>query len=311
MPLRSGFLPEEDGHEVWWQTFGDESKPAIVLLHGGPGSGTAERMPRLFDPAGWHIVTVDQRGSGRSRPHAGADIRALHANTTDHLVADLERLRLHLGIENWTVYGSSWGSTLAQAYAHSHCDRVDGLILAAVTATSRAELDQLYGGAGAFLPEAFEAFRAGAPDAEPGVGMADAYASLLISGDPQVEENAALSWCRWEEAVLQVDPRAEPTGRFSDPIFRLGFARVVTHYFRQLAWLDPPLLARAHALAGLPVTLINSRIDLSCPLSTAWHLHRSIPGSDLKIIPGSLHGTLYGPLSEAVLAAGRRHAANG
>ena len=307
-PLRSGWLPEEDGHAVWWQTFGVASRPAIVLLHGGPGGGTAERMPRLFDPARWHIVTTDQRGAGRSRPHAGRDVRALEANTTAHLVANLERLRAHLGIARWTVYGASWGTTLAQAYAHAHRERVAGLILAAVTTTGRAEIDQFYGGTGDFLPEAFEAFQAGAPEGAPGVDMARAYGDRLTSGDPGIEAAAALAWCRWEEAVLQVDPRAEPSGRFADPTFRLGFARVVTHYFRHLAWLDPPLLERPGALAGLPVSLASSRLDLSCPLSTAWRLHRAVPGSHLAVIPGSLHGTLYGPLAEAVVKAGQRHA---
>ncbi|MFQ6550260.1 alpha/beta fold hydrolase [Aestuariibius sp. 2305UL40-4] len=307
-PLQSGWLPKEDGHEVWWQTFGDVSRPAVVLLHGGPGAGTSERLPRLFDPERWHIVTLDQRGSGRSRPHAGENLRALHANTTDCLVSDLERLRSLIGVERWTVYGASWGTTLAQAYAHAHKDRVTGLILAAVTTTGQVELDQLYGGAGMFLPEAFEAFRAGAPDSAPGVGMAEAHATRLASDDPGIAFEAARAWCRWEEAVLQVDPRAEPSGRFDDPVFRLGFARIVTHYFRHLAWLDPPLLDRAGYLAGLPVTLINSRLDLSCPLSTAWSLHRALPGSVLKIIPGSLHGTLYGPLAAAIIEAGGAHA---
>ena len=293
---------------MWWETFGDATRPAVLLLHGGPGGGTPPRMPRLFDPARWHVVTMDQRGSGRSRPQVGDDAAALGANTTRHLVEDIERLRRHLGLEGWTVYSSSWGSTLAQAYAHAHRERVRGLILAAVTTTGRFEIDNLYGGAGAYLPEAFEAFHAGAPEGEPGMGMAAAYARRLTCGDPQAEHAAALAWCRWEEAVLQVDPRAEPSGRFEDPRFRLCFARIVTHYFRELAWLDPPLMDRAGALAGLPTTLINSRLDLSCPLSTAWRLHRAWPRSALVVVPGSLHGTLYGPLSEAVVAAGDRHA---
>ena len=295
-------------HAVWLRTFGDADRPPIVLLHGGPGSGTSDRLPRLFDPARWRVITMDQRGSGGSHPHAGHDVTALRANTTTHLVADLERLRTHLGVQRWTVFGASWGATLAQAYTHAHRARVAGLILAAVTTTGRAELDMLYGGTGAFLPEAFEAFRAGAPMGEPGVGMAAAYGDLLTSGDPAIEAEAASAWCLWEEAVIRVDPRAEPTGRFADPAFRLGFARVVTHYFRRLAWLDPPLLDRAPELAGLPVTMINSRFDLSSPLETAWRLHRAILGSELVVVPGSLHRATEGPLAKAVIAAGRRRA---
>ena len=195
---------------------------------------------------------------------------------------------------------------MAQAYAHAHLDRVLGLILCAVTTTSQAELDFLYGGAGQFLPEAFARFRSGAPDGTPGVGMAEAYYHLLTSGNPRVADGAAMDWCTWEEAVLLVDPRAEPGGRFKDPRFRLGFARVVTHYFRKLAWLETPLLDRAGRLSGLPAVLINSRLDLSCPLSRAWALHRSMPRSELTVIPGSLHGSLTGPLSEAVIAASQK-----
>lgn len=139
LPLRSGTLPEEDGHHVFWETFGTPSRPAMLLLHGGPGGGVQARMPRLFDPERWHVVATDQRGAGRSWPHAGEDVAALRANTTAHLVHDLERLRREIGVERWHLYGSSWGATLAQAYAQSHPGRVAGLILASVTSTSRVQ----------------------------------------------------------------------------------------------------------------------------------------------------------------------------
>lgn len=302
--LQSGFLPPEDGHSVFWETFGDASKPAILLLHGGPGGGVSPRMPRLFDPTRWHIIALDQRGAGRSKPHAGDSLAALSANRTSDLIRDIDRLRTHLAIKGWYLYGSSWGATLAQAYVHAHKSPVQGMILASVTSTSQFEIDFLYGGAGHFLPEAFERFQAGAPEGTSGVGMCAAYGDRLISDDPGVVDAAAKNWCAWEEAVLKVDPRAEPPKNFENPQFRLGFARVVTHYFRNLAWLGTPLLERARMLQGFPVTLINSRMDLSTPLSTAWHMHRCLPHSKLIIIPGSLHGTLYGPLSEAIIRAG-------
>lgn len=307
-PLRAGILPEEDGHLVYWETFGAASRPSILLLHGGPGGGVTPRMPRLFDPARWHIVAMDQRGSGRSRPHAGDDVAALKANTTAHLVQDIERLRSELGIEHWHVYGSSWGTTLALAYALSHPERVSGMILAAIATTTREEIDFLYGGAGMFLPEAFEAFQAGAPEGQGGVGLAAAYGDRLTSNDPKAESDAAKAWCRWEEAVVTLDPRAEAMPRYADPRFRLGFARLVTHYFRNLAWLGTPILERTDKIAQLPAVLINSRLDLSVPFATAWNLHRAMPRSDLVAIPGSLHGTLYGPLSEAVMKAGEKFA---
>lgn len=307
-PLRTGILPEEDGHLVYWETFGAASRPSILLLHGGPGGGVTPRMPRLFDPARWHIVAMDQRGSGRSRPHAGDDVAALKANTTAHLVQDIERLRSELGIEHWHVYGSSWGTTLALAYALSHPERVSGMILAAIATTTREEIDFLYGGAGMFLPEAFEAFQAGAPEGQGGVGLAAAYGDRLTSNDPIAESDAAKAWCRWEEAVVTLDPRAEAMPRYADPRFRLGFTRLVTHYFRNLAWLGTPILERTDKIAQLPAVLINSRLDLSVPFATAWSLHRAMPRSDLVAIPGSLHGTLYGPLSEAVMKAGEKFA---
>lgn len=302
-PLRSGFLPDQDGHAVFWETFGNPNAPAILLLHGGPGGGVSPRMPRLFDPARWHIVAMDQRGSGRSTPHAGDSLAALQANTTDHLIADIERLREALNIDQWTVYGASWGATLAQAYAHAHPGRTYAMLLASVTSTGRFEIDNLYGGAGAYLPEAFEAFCAEVPGTQDGVARAAAFYDRLTSDQPQ---DAARAWCKWEAAVLQVDPRAEPPTSFNDPRFALGFARVVTHYFRHLAWLTPPLLDRAAALAHIPSILINSRMDLSCPLSTAWTLHKAWPKSELIVIGGGLHGTLYGPLSEAIVEAGQR-----
>ncbi|MEX0283063.1 MAG: alpha/beta fold hydrolase [Paracoccaceae bacterium] len=306
--LASGFLPDEDGHAVFWETFGTPDRPAILLLHGGPGGGCSDRLPRLFDPDRWFIVTMDQRGCGRSTPHAGDTRAALEANTTAHLVSDIERLREALSLDRWCVYGASWGVTLAQAYAHAHLDRVTGLILGSVTSTSQFEIDNLYGGAGAYLPEAFDAFQAGAPEGTPGVGMAEAYYHRLMSDDPAVHHKAAADWCRWEAAVLKVDPRAEPSDRFAEPRFALCFARIVTHYFRHLAWLDPPLLQRAGALRDVPSVLINSRLDLSCPLSTAWTLHKAWPRSKLMAMPGALHGTLYGPLATEIVAAGNAFA---
>lgn len=304
--LRSGTLPQEDGHLVHWQTFGSASRPAMLLLHGGPGGGIKPRMPRLFDPEQWHIIAMDQRGAGRSLPYAGDDIAALQANTTADLINDIERLRSLLNIENWHLYGSSWGTTLALAYAIQHPARVKGMILAAIATTTREEIDFLYGGAGMFLPEAFEAFKAGAPEGRSGVGMAAAYGDLLTSGDPTIEASAAEAWCAWEEAVIMLDPRAEVSAQYSDPRFRLCFARLVTHYFRNLAWLDEPILDQKDILAEFPAVLINSRLDLSVPFSTTWQLHRAMHRSELVAIPGSLHGTLYGPLSEAVIEAGQK-----
>ncbi len=306
LPLLSGVLPEEDGHSVFWQTFGNENAPAIVLLHGGPGGGTRPQMVQLFDPERWHIVTIDQRGAGRSKPHAGDSVDGLTANTTKHLIHDLERLRASLGLANWYIYGSSWGTTLAVAYALEHLDRVNGLILAAVAMTSSEDLDFLYFGARRFLPEAHEQFHALVPEAHDGIEIAAGYNDLLMGEDASLRSAAALAWCTWEAAVVSLDPRVEPNLSYDDERFRLGFARVVTHYFRNLAWLDTPLLEQVSKLADLKTYLIHSRLDLSAPLWTPWRLHRALPRSELVIVPRGLHGTLYGPLADAIIAAANK-----
>lgn len=305
-PLRSGTLPEEDGHVVFWETFGNEDAPAIVLLHGGPGGGMRPRMVQLFDPDRWHVVTIDQRGAGRSVPHAGDSLDALRANTTNDLIRDLERLRAYVGLENWYVYGSSWGTTLAVAYALKHPDRVNGMILAAVAMTTREDIDFLYYGACRFLPDAHEPFHAMVPDARCGVEIAAGYNDLLTSDDAGLCAAAAQAWCTWEAAVVSLDPRVEPNRSYEDERFRLGFARVVTHYFRNLAWLDPPLTGQTSRLAGLKAHLIHSRLDLSAPLWTPWRLHKAMPRSNLVIVPGGLHGTVYGPLADAIVEAGKQ-----
>ena len=164
-PVDMGWLPEEDGHSVAWRAYGQKDQPAIVLLHGGPGAGTSDRMHRLFDPEKWYIITMDQRGSGLSTPYAGYDLAALEFNTTAHLISDIERLRCHLGIKQWTVYGGSWGTAIAIAYTYSCLPRVTGLILSAINTVSAAELEMLYGIAGKFLPAAFQEFTAKAPHA--------------------------------------------------------------------------------------------------------------------------------------------------
>lgn len=306
LPLRSGTLPEQNGHSVFWETFGNRDAPTIILLHGGPGGGTRPAMVQLFNPDRWHIVTIDQRGAGRSTPHAGDDVAALHANTTAHLIHDLERLRETLGLSNWHLYGSSWGTTLAVAYALKHRTRVNGMILAAVAMCSRDGLDFLYYGARRFLPDAFEHFYAPVVGASDGLEIAARYGDLLTCGDAVTELQSARAWCAWEAAVVSQDPRAQINPSYSDDRFCLGFARVVTHYFRHGAWLDRPLVEQAEDLADMEIALIHSRLDLSAPLITPWKLHKLWPRSDLTILPGGLHGTIYGPLSEAIVKAGEQ-----
>lgn len=300
----TGVLPEEDGHWVAWEAWGDPDAPALLILHGGPGGGISDGHRALFDPKDWRIVAMDQRGCGRSRPHAGEDLAALDANTTDHLIHDIERLRVHLGIDAWAVFGGSWGATLAQAYTHAHRSRVLGLLLVGVTQCRAEETDWLYGHAGQLLPEAFAAYQAGAPEGRPGLGLVQAYLARLR--DPDRAEAAAKAWCAWEAAVVATDPRHMPSTRWQDPVFRLGFARLCAHYFSKHCWLEPSLDRRAAALGDLPGELAHSALDLSAPLATAWQLDRDWPGARLTVLPGGIHSAAEGDVAVATRAAADR-----
>jgi proline iminopeptidase len=300
-PHAQGLLDVGDGHRIHWETCGTpDGKPAVVV-HGGPGSGCTPAMRRLFDPRAYRIVLFDQRGAGRSLPHASDPATSLAAITTDHLAADLERLREHLGVGRWLVHGGSWGSTLALVYAQRHPERVSEIVLAPVTLTRRADVEWLYHGVGRFLPAEWARFRAGGGAAADDRGLVDAYARLLADPDPAVRERAAREWCAWEDAIVAIEPGGAPSPRYDDPRFRLAFARIVTHVFRHGAWLrDGELLDGAHRLAGIPGVLIQGRLDLAGPPAAAWELAQAWPGSELVLIEGAGHAA---GLREHVLAA--------
>jgi len=308
-PYETGVLDVGDGQLVYWETCGNpDGKPAVVL-HGGPGSGCTARHRRLFDPGRYRIVLFDQRGCGRSRPHAGDPTTDLAANTTPHLIDDIELLRTTLGVERWLVYGNSWGSTLAVAYAEQHPERVSEVVLLAVGTTSREEIDWLYHGAGRFFPEAWERFRDGVPPDERDGDLVVAYDRLLRDPDPVVQQEAARDWCAWEDAVVGAGPGTPPNPRYDDPLFRVGFARIVAHYFRHGAWLeDGALLRDAHRLGGIPGVLIHGRFDIGGPPVNAWRLCRAWPGSELVLLDAGHLNTDPG-MTEAVVAATDRFAA--
>ena len=289
-PHEHGMLDAGDGQRLYWEVCGNPAGKPAVVLHGGPGSGCSPEMRSLFDPARYRIVLFDQRGAGRSRPHASDPAADLAVNTTHHLVADIERLREHLAVTRWLVYGRSWGSTLALAYAERFPHRVSEVVLAAVGMTRRAEVQWLCRGVGAFFPAAWEAFRSALPAADRDGDLAAAYARLLADPDPGVHHRAARAWCDWEEAIVSAESGGRPNPRYDDPRFRLGFARVVTHYFSHAAWLaDDELLAGAGRLAGIPGVLIHGQLDVSGPPRTAWLLARAWPGSELVIVPAAGH----------------------
>jgi proline iminopeptidase len=254
-------------------------------------------------------VLFDQRGCGRSRPHAGHDPAALLANTTEHLIADIERVRGHVGVERWLVLGGSWGSTLALAYAQAHPERVSEIVLFSVVTTTRREVDWVMRQAGRFFPAEWERFRDGVPAIERDGDLAAAYNRLLLDPEPEVHEQAARAWCAWEDRHVRTRTSDQPDPRYDDPAFRLCFARLVTHYWARAAWLsEDELLRGAARLAGIPGVLIHGRLDLSAPLDVPWRLAQAWPGSELIVVDDEGHRG-GSAMTAAIVGATKRFAA--
>jgi proline iminopeptidase len=276
---------------VYWETCGDPGGKPAVVLHGGPGSGCSSWFRRLFDPRAYRVVLFDQRGCGRSTPHASAPDTDLRTNNTANLINDIERLREHLDVKRWLVLGGSWGSTLALAYAEKHPDRVTQMILFGVTTGRRTEFDWTFrGGVAQFFPEQWERLRAELPPDLRDGDVVDAYHRLLNDSDPAVCRRAAESWCLWESATLEWPPTTGLAKRFRDPAYALAFARIVTHYVRNNAWLEEESLLRgADALAEIPGLLVNGRFDFQAPIGNAWELHKVWPRAQLVIVDDAGH----------------------
>ena len=303
-PYDHGMLDVGDGHRVYWEQCGNPAgKPALVL-HGGPGSGCTPGWRQYFNPDRYRIVLFDQRGAGRSTPHASEPNIDLSTNTTSHLLADIERLRRHLGIERWLLLGGSWGTTLALAYAQQHPERVSEMVLEGIATTSAWEVEWITRGIGAFVPDAWARFRDGLPETERPGSLVDAYHRLLMDPDPAIQEKAARDWCEWEIAIVKVHPDDKPSPRYEQPAFRLGFARLVTHYWRHHAWLEGGVLLRdARRLAQIPGVLIHGRWDLCNPLVTPWRLSQHWPGSELIVVDEAGHDAGHAGVSERIVAA--------
>jgi proline iminopeptidase len=290
-PYDSGMLDVGDGHRVYWECCGNPNGKPALYLHGGPGSGYTAGARRFFDPDVYRVVLFDQRGSGRSQPLASELDADLSTNTTTHLIADIEALRQHHGVESWTVLGMSWGTTLGLAYAQTHPQRVNGLVLALVTTTSRREVEWLTRDVGRIFPQEWDLFAAAVPDALRHLPLVDAYATLLFDNEPAVREHAAREWCAWEDAHVSLTPGHRPNPRFEDPEFRMRFARLVTHYWRNAAFLEDNQLVRdAPTLDGIPGVLIHGRYDVSGPLETAWRLSKKWSTSRLHVLDDAGHG---------------------
>jgi proline iminopeptidase len=294
-----------DGQQVYWEECGNPDGKPAVFLHGGPGGGAMERDRQLFDPARYRIVLLDQRGCGRSRPHASGPDADLSVNTTWHLVADIERLREARGIERWLVFGGSWGSALALAYAERHPDRTRALVIRGVFTLRRSELDFYYnGGAGQLFPEQYTRFLTPLGGRGFTGDAIAAYHPLLFDPEPDVHLPAALAWSGWEAGTITLLESAELLDKFSQSEFALAFARIENHYFLHGGWFsEGQLIADAGRLAGIPGVIVQGRYDVATPAVTAYELHQAWPQAQLQIIPTAGHAQTEPGISEALVAA--------
>ncbi|WP_112269888.1 prolyl aminopeptidase [Lentzea terrae] len=300
-PYDLGMLDVGDGNQIHWYVLGNPDGKPAVHLHGGPGA-PAKYAGKSFDLQKFKVVVFHQRGCGKSTPHASDPAADMSVNTTDHLIADIEKLREHLGIEKWLVYGGSWGSTLALAYAQRHPERVTEMILIAVTTASKRELDWLYKGVSRFFPEAWARFSAHVADAP---DVVRAYADLME--DPSRRDQAAAEWCWWEDTVLSLESFGSPavfSDRPDDDL--IAFVRICSHYYASLGFLEDGSLVRdIGKLAGIPAALIHGRRDMSCPADTAWQLAQAWPDAELALVDDSGHKGSPA-FNEAIQAAVRR-----
>lgn len=299
-PYRTGMLAVDDRHTLYFEESGNPEGKPVVVLHGGPGAGTNAKMRQFHDPAAYRIILFDQRGSGHSTPHAD-----LVDNTTWDLVADIEKLRAHLGIPRWQVFGGSWGSTLALAYAETHPGRVSELVLRGIFMLRRWELQWFYqSGAHRLFPEAWQPYRDHIPEAERGDFIA-AYHARLTSDDEQVRLAAAQTWSVWEGATSTLVPEPASIDTFEDPHFALSFARIENHYFvnRGFFEVDDQLLRDAHRIRHIPGVIVHGRYDVVCPVQNAWDLHQAWPEAKLVITPASGHSAFESENASALVDA--------
>jgi proline iminopeptidase len=305
-PFEQGTLDVGDGNLVYWEICGDpRGKPAVVL-HGGPGSGCTPGARRFFDPRRYRIVLFDQRGCGRSTPHASDPRTDLTSNTTEHLLVDIELLRQLLDIDRWLVFGGSWGSVLGLVYAQRHPERVSELVLTGVATGRRAEVALLTRGLGGLFPEAWARFRAGVPVTDRDGDLADAYHRVLCDPDPAVREKAARDWCDWEQAIVPTSP---PSPRYTRAEFRMAFARIVTHFWSHNHFLEDGIVLRdAGRLAGLPGVIVQGSLDLGNLLGTAWELAHAWPDCNLVLVDEADHNSSHPGIAGALVAATDRFA---
>ncbi len=302
-PYATGYLQVSDLHRLYFEQCGNPHGKPVVFLHGGPGAGCNAKARRFFDPRRYRVVLFDQRGCGRSTPHA-----ELRENTTWHLVADIERLREHLGIERWQVFGGSWGSTLALAYAETHPKRITELVLRGIFLLRRWELEWFYqSGCDKLFPDVWEQYLAPIPVTERG-DLMRAYHRRLTHPDPAVQIAAARAWSIWEGATSFLHAQPAYVAACAEDLFALAFARIECHYFVHGGFFDSDdqLLRNADRLRHIPAVIVQGRYDVVCPVRSAWDLHRVWPEADLRIVADAGHSAFEpGTVHELVTATDR------
>lgn len=299
-PFETGFLDVGSGHRVYFEQSGNPTGKPAIFVHGGPGGGTEPNHRRFWDPAKYRIVLFDQRGSGKSTPHAG-----LEANTTWDLVRDMEAIRQHLGIEKWQVFGGSWGSTLALAYAETHPDRVTELVLRGIFLIRKREIDWFYqDGCSRIFPDAWESYLEPIPEAERG-DLLRAYHQRLTSADDEVRLAAARAWSIWEGSTSTLESNPNLVAKMADPRFAEAFARIECHYFLNGGFFrsENQLLEDVAKIRHIPAVIVQGRYDVVCPMDSAWALHRAWPEAEFVVVPTAGHSAFEpGILKELVRA---------
>jgi len=306
-PYRTGKLSVGDGHTLYYELSGNPRGRPVVFLHGGPGGGTSPVQRRFFDPKRYKIVLFDQRGCGRSEPFA-----SLEANTTWHLVEDIERLRSHLDIDRWLVFGGSWGSTLALLYAQQHTARVTGLILRGIFLMRRRELDWFYRrGTNAIFPDAWEEFVSVIPGSESDDLIA-AFYRRLTGSDEEIKLAAARAWSRWESHCVTLVPDGRQLRQATVDRFALAVARIECHYFVHGGFLehDDQVLTGCAGLRDIPAVIVQGRYDAICPPISAWELKKVLPDATLRLLPVAGHSAFEPDIVHELVAATDRFAAN-
>jgi len=306
-PRVTGMLRVSPVHEIYYEESGNPDGIPVVFVHGGPGGGTEPKHRQFFDPRLYRIVLFDQRGCGKSRPYA-----ELEGNTTWDLVADMEKLREHLGVEKWTVFGGSWGSTLSLAYAETHPTRVRALILRGIFLVRESEIKWFYQyGASEVYPDAWEPYEQHIPAAERG-DYVTAYHKRLTSPDPAVRRAAARIWSTWEGATSKLIPDMSVIEHFGDEDFALAFARIECHYFFNKGFFrtDGQLLKDVDKIRHIPAVIVQGRYDMCCPVRSAWDLHKAWPEAEFVLVPDAGHAQSEPGICRALVATADRFAAS-